>query len=314
MEKSMELERRLYSLIEEDRICKEEPMKNHTSFRVGGPAQYFVYVNNTEELQKAIQICKEENVPYFMIGNGTNLLVSDEGYRGVVFHLAGDFEKFKVKESNDTGMAEVEAGAGMSLVMLSLEMAKRGYHGLEFASGIPGTLGGAVVMNAGAYGGEIKDFLTKAEVLEEDGTIKIYTKKELQLTYRYSILQRINGIVTRAWFEFGVGSKLQMLAQMDSFAKQRREKQPLEFPSAGSTFKRPEGYYAGKLIMEAGLAGACMGDAKVSEKHCGFIVNTGNATAQEIYDLIKHVIRTVEEHAGVTLEPEVKFLGVFTES
>ena len=307
----MELERRLYSLIEEDRIRKEEPMKNHTSFRVGGPAQFFVYVNNTEELQKAVQICKEEAVPYFIVGNGTNLLVSDEGYRGVVFRLSGDFCEYKVHELTDVGMAEVEVGAGMSLVMLSLEMAKRGYHGLEFASGIPGTLGGAVVMNAGAYGGEIKDFLVKAEVLEEDGSLKMYSKKELQLTYRYSILQRTKGIVTRIWFEFGVGSKLQMLAQMDSFAKQRREKQPLEFPSAGSTFKRPEGYYAGKLIMEAGLAGACVGDAKVSEKHCGFIINTGNATAQDIYKLIQHVTRRVEENAGVTLEPEVKFLGFF---
>ena len=307
----MELERRLYSLIEEDRIRKEEPMKNHTSFRVGGPAQFFVYVNNTEELQKAVRICQEEKTPYFIVGNGTNLLVSDEGYRGVIFHLSGDFCEYKVRESADFGMAEVEVGAGMSLVLLSLEMAKMGYHGLEFASGIPGTLGGAVVMNAGAYGGEIKDFLTKAEVLEEDGTLKIYSKKELQLTYRYSILQRIKGIVTRVWFEFGVGSKLQMLAQMDSFAKQRRDKQPLDFPSAGSTFKRPEGYYAGKLIMEAGLAGACVGDAKVSEKHCGFIINTGNATAQDIYKLIQHVTRRVEENAGVTLEPEVKFLGSF---
>ena len=308
----MQFENRLVSLIEEERIRKEEPMKNHTTFRVGGPAQYFVNVNNIQELQAAIQLCKEENMPYFIIGNGSNLLVSDDGYRGVVFRLTGDFCELNVRENQNVGMATVEAGAGISLIMLSLEMAKKGFHGLEFASGIPGTLGGAVVMNAGAYGGEIKDFLVKAEILEEDGTLRIYTKKELQLSYRYSILQRKKGIVTRVWFEFGVGSKLQMLSQMDSYAKQRREKQPLEFPSAGSTFKRPDGYYAGKLIMEAGLAGACRGDAKVSEKHCGFIVNTGNATAQEIYDLIQYVIHTVEEHAGVTLEPEVKFLGSFT--
>lgn len=286
-------------------------MNRHTTFRVGGPAEYFVTVDAAEELREVVLLCKECGMPWVVLGNGSNVLVSDTGIRGVVLRLAGEFTKCEIKEEPVRGTAEAVAGAGMLLSSFAMKLAKRGFTGFEFAAGIPGSVGGAVVMNAGAYGGEIKDCITKAEIVTEEGEIRVLSAEELKLSYRHSILSEEKGIVTRAWFQFPIASKLFILSTIEMLNRKRKEKQPLEFPSAGSTFKRPEGNFAGKLIMEAGLAGMQVGGAAVSEKHCGFVINKGNATAADIYALMRHIIMTVEEKSGVRLEPEVKLLGTF---
>lgn len=293
------------------RILREEPMNRHTTFHVGGPAEYFVKVTAVEELREVVRLCGRYGMPWVVLGNGSNVLVSDAGIRGVVLHLAGEFTECEIKEEITGGTAEAVAGAGMLLSSFAMKLAKRGFTGFEFAAGIPGSVGGAVVMNAGAYGGEIKDCITKAEIVTEEGEIRVLSAEELQLSYRRSILSENRGIVTRAWFLFPIASKLFILSTIEMLNRKRKEKQPLEFPSAGSTFKRPDGNFAGKLIMEAGLAGVQIGGAAVSEKHCGFVVNKGNATAADIYALMRHIIMTVEEKSGVRLEPEVKLLGIF---
>ncbi|MCH5272059.1 MAG: UDP-N-acetylmuramate dehydrogenase [Lachnospiraceae bacterium] len=299
------------SLQGEDSILREEPMSRHTTFKVGGPAEYFVTVTTTESLREVVLLCEKYGVPWVVLGNGSNVLVSDSGIRGVVLCLAGEFTAYEIKEDMLSGRAKAMAGAGVPLSLFAMKIAKKGFTGFEFAAGIPGSVGGAVVMNAGAYGGEIKDCITKAEIVTADGEIKELSADELKLSYRHSILSEERGIVTRAWFSFPIGSKLYILSNIEMLNRKRREKQPLEFPSAGSTFKRPAGNFAGKLIMEAGLAGFRIGGAAVSEKHCGFVINKENATAADIYALMRHIITTVEEKSGVRLEPEVKLLGVF---
>lgn len=291
-------------------LC-EEPMSNHTTFRVGGPAEYYVTVTTTEELQETVRLCKRFGMPWVVLGNGSNVLVSDTGIRGVVLRLAGEFAECEIKEDLYQGNARAMAGGGMLLSAFAMKLAKKGFSGFEFAAGIPGSVGGAVAMNAGAYGGEIKDCITEAEIVTEDGELEVLSLEELALSYRHSILSEKKGIVTKAWFSFPIGSKLYILSNIEMLSRKRKEKQPLEFPSAGSTFKRPVGNYAGKLIMEAGLAGFQIGGAAVSEKHCGFVVNKGNATAADIYAVMQHTIKTVEEKSGVRLEPEVKLLGSF---
>lgn len=291
-------------------LC-EEPMSNHTTFRVGGPAEYYVTVTTTGELQETVSLCNRFAMPWVVLGNGSNVLVSDTGIRGVVLRLAGEFAECEIKEDLYQGNARAMAGGGMLLSAFAMKLAKKGFSGFEFAAGIPGSVGGAVAMNAGAYGGEIKDCITEAEIVTEDGEIKVLSLEELELSYRHSILSEMKGIVTKAWFSFPIGSKLYILSNIEMLSRKRKEKQPLEFPSAGSTFKRPVGNYAGKLIMEAGLAGFQIGGAAVSEKHCGFVVNKGNATAADIYAVMQHTIKTVEEKSGVRLEPEVKLLGSF---
>lgn len=292
-------------------VLREEPMSGHTTFRVGGPAQYYVTVTATDELRDVVRICNESEMPWFVLGNGSNVLVSDAGVRGVVLRLSGEFTECEIKEDVHQGNASAMAGGGMLLSSFAMQLAKKGFSGFEFAAGIPGSVGGAVAMNAGAYGGEIKDCITKAEILTQNGELKIYSAEELKLSYRHSILSEKKGIVTRAWFSFPIGSKLYILSNIEMLSRKRKEKQPLEYPSAGSTFKRPEGNFAGKLIMEAGLAGYQVGGAAVSEKHCGFVVNKGNATAADIYAVMQHTIKTVEENSGIRLEPEVKLLGEF---
>lgn len=292
-------------------VLREEPMSGHTTFRVGGPAQYYVTVTATDELRDVVRICNESEMPWFVLGNGSNVLVSDAGVRGVVLRLSGEFTECEIKEDVHQGNASAMAGGGMLLSSFAMQLAKKGFSGFEFAAGIPGSVGGAVAMNAGAYGGEIKDCITKAEILTQNGELKIYSAEELKLSYRHSILSEEKGIVTRAWFSFPIGSKLYILSNIEMLSRKRKEKQPLEYPSAGSTFKRPEGNFAGKLIMEAGLAGYQVGGAAVSEKHCGFVVNKGNATAADIYAVMQHTIKTVEENSGIRLEPEVKLLGEF---
>ncbi len=299
-------------ITEEGSVLREEPMKNHTTFRVGGPAEYFVTVTTTAMLQAVIKLCNRAEIAWFVLGNGSNLLVSDAGVRGVVLRLAGEFTQCEIKENVHDGTADAMAGGGMLLSAFAMQLAKKGFSGFEFAAGIPGSVGGAVMMNAGAYGGEIKDCIVRAEVVTEDGECRMFSAEELQLSYRHSVLTEMKGIVTKAWFSFPIGSKLYILSNIEMLSRKRKEKQPLEYPSAGSTFKRPEGNFAGKLIMEAGLAGKQIGGAAVSEKHCGFVINKENATAADIYALMQHVIKTVEETSGIRLEPEVKLLGDFS--
>lgn len=305
------MSRRLSEILGEDNVFPEEPMHKHITFRVGGPAEWFVLVKTADQLKEVISLCKEQKEPYYIIGNGSDLLVSDTGVRGVIIRLAGEFEEIIAKEKVNEGICDVCAGAGVMLASLSLRAGKKGFTGLEFANGIPGTVGGAVLMNAGAYGGEIKDTIVAAEVMTNAGEIKRLTKEELQLSYRHSVMMESGDIVLKAYFKLTVRPKLQIFAVMESYRKARQEKQPLEFPSAGSTFKRPEGHFAGKLIQDAGLQGYSIGGAMVSKKHAGFVINAGGATATEVYQLIQHIKKTVKEKFQVELEPEVRFLGEF---
>ena len=282
-----------------------EPMKNHTSFRTGGPADVYVKADRAENIIKAIEMLKKENVEYTIIGNGSNLLVSDRGICGAVIEIGSMMNNISVEGE------KIYAEAGALLSSLAAAAAENCLTGLEFASGIPGSVGGAVVMNAGAYDGEIKDAIDYADVIDNEGNILRLTKDELGLSYRHSVIDEKKMIVIGAGFRLKEGDGRAIKGKMADFAARRREKQPLNYPSAGSTFKRPEGYFAGKLIMDSGLRGFRVGGAQVSEKHCGFVINTGGATAKDVKELMDHVIRTVKEKYNITLEPEVKFLGEF---
>lgn len=303
--------RKLQEILGADHVFPEEPMAKHITFRVGGPAEWFVQVGTVEQLKQVLALCKEQKEPYYVIGNGSDLLVSDSGVRGVIIRLMGEFNEITAKETVNEGKCDVCAGAGVMLASLSLRAGKKGFTGLEFANGIPGTVGGAVLMNAGAYGGEIKDTIVAADVLTKDGEVRRFNKEELQLSYRHSVIMESGDIILRAYFTLTVRPKLHIFAVMESYRKARQEKQPLEYPSAGSTFKRPAGYFAGKLIQDAGLSGASVGGAMVSTKHAGFVINAGGATATDVYELIQHIKKTVKEKFQVELEPEVRFLGDF---
>lgn len=303
--------RKFQEILGADHVFPEEPMTKHITFRVGGPAEWFLRINTAEQLKQVVALCKEQEVPYYVIGNGSDLLVSDTGVRGAILHLEGEFAEITSKETVNAGICDVCAGAGVMLAALSLRAGKKGFTGLEFANGIPGTVGGAVLMNAGAYGGEIKDTIVAADVMTKEGEIRRLEKEELKLSYRHSAMMESGDIILRAYFKLKVQPKLQIFAIMESYRKARQEKQPLEYPSAGSTFKRPVGYFAGKLIQDAGLSGCKIGGAMVSTKHAGFIINAGGATAADVYQLIQHVKATVKEKFQVELEPEVRFLGEF---
>ncbi len=285
-------------------ILEQEPLSAHTTFRIGGAASYYAIPNSIEEIEEAIAFAKGKSLPFMTIGRGSNLLFADEGYPGVIIEIGHGMEEIAI---NDNG--NVRAQAGVSLSTLASAVARQSLTGLEFAGGIPGTLGGAVTMNAGAYGGEMKDGIVNATVLDSEGRIQTLTKEELELGYRSSVIQKKNYIVVGAEFQLEKGKKEEILARMKELNAQRREKQPLEYPSAGSTFKRPEGYFAGKLIQDAGLRGYRVGDAQVSEKHCGFVVNRGNATAEDVKQLIQEVQKKVLDMFGVVLETEVKIVG-----
>lgn len=290
------------------RVLRDEPLSKHTTFKVGGPADYLIYVKNAAELSAVLTLCKTEEIKSFVLGNGSNLLVSDDGFRGAVITFERPEHPIRILEKNGEGeIIEIPAGALLSAAARAI--AAEGLKGFEFAAGIPGTLGGAVVMNAGAYGGEIKDAVVSALVLTAEGEIKELSREELDLSYRHSSIQKNGSIVISAKFIFEYGNRDEINSVIEELNAKRREKQPLEYPSAGSTFKRPEGYFAGKLIEEAGLRGHALGGARVSEKHCGFIINSGDATATDIRELINYVIYKVNETSGVTLEPEVRFLG-----
>ena len=286
-------------------ILEQESMKKHTTFRIGGPADIFAVPDTIEKAAKIIGICREQKVPFYVIGNGSNLLVSDQGYRGVVVQVYKNLSAIEIKGDIIT------AQAGAMLSVIAKKAMAASLTGFEFASGIPGTVGGAAVMNAGAYGGEMKQVLTEVTVLTREGELRRIPSEELKLGYRYSVIPEKGWIVLEAKLKLHRGDYDMIKARMDELKEKRVEKQPLELPSAGSTFKRPEGYFAGKLIMDAGLRGFSVGGAQVSEKHCGFVVNTGEATAKDVRDLIREVSRQVKTKFGVELEPEVKMLGEF---
>lgn len=302
---NQELGKKLLSILKEEQVKKSEPMKSHTTFRVGGPADYFVTPQTAEEVAKVIEVCSQENVPYYIVGNGSNLLVSDNGYNGVIIQI------YKQMNQVEVNGHEIHAQAGALLSLIANRALEAELTGFEFAAGIPGTLGGACVMNAGAYGGEMKDVLKSVTVLTGDGEVKTLQKEELELGYRTSVIAKRGYIVLDAVIGLQGGKKEEIKAVMDDLKERRITKQPLEYPSAGSTFKRPEGYFAGKLIQDAGLRGFQVGGAQVSEKHCGFVINKDQATAADVMNLMNQVSDKVYEKFGVRLEPEVKRLGVF---
>ena len=302
----MILIRELENILPVERIFVGESLADHCSFRTGGPASYYLQVENTGELTDVLRCLAAAECPYFIIGRGSNLLVGDRGYRGAVISLTGAF-----LEINAAGNL-IEAGAGATLAALAKTALDAGLKGLEFASGIPGSLGGALVMNAGAYGGEMKQVVESVTLLDpSDMSVRIIPGDGMSFGYRTSRLKTSGEIALFAGIRLLPGDREEIGALMRDLAERRREKQPLNYPSAGSTFKRPEGYFAGKLIEEAGLKGFRVGDAQVSEKHCGFVINRGRATSGEILQLIEEVQRRVYEHSGVMLEREVICLGRF---
>lgn len=289
-------------IIGSNNVRQDEDMSRHTTFRAGGKAALFLTpdINNISEL---ISYLSDNKVDYYIVGNGSNLLVKDTGYDGAVINIGNAFSEVSVNGN------EILAGAGVMLSKLSAIACTNSLAGMEFASGIPGTLGGAVTMNAGAYGGEMSQVLKTVNVIDENGKFIILNIDELNLSYRHSIVMEKNYIVLSALIKLEVGNAENIKAKMDELSTKRKEKQPLEYPSAGSTFKRPDGYFAGKLIMDSGLKGYMHGGAQVSEKHCGFVINKNNATAADIIELMDEVSNTVFGKYGVRLEPEVKILG-----
>ena len=300
-----EIREKFCELLGKDKVLFEEPMSSHTTFRIGGPAEVFLMPESYEQIRSALALCREEGVPYFVLGNGSNLLVSDSGYRGVIIQMDRNMGDIELKGT------EIRACAGALLSSVAAAARKASLTGFEFAGGIPGTLGGAVVMNAGAYGGEMKDVLREVTVMTKEGDIRVIPSDRLELGYRTSIIKKTGYLVLEAVISLEKGDPQAIQEKTKELASKRTEKQPLDYPSAGSTFKRPEGYFAGKLIMDSGLRGFRVGGAQVSEKHCGFVINTGGATAKDVKELMDHVIRTVKENYNITLETEVKFLGEF---
>lgn len=285
-------------------IFMEEPMKKHTTFRVGGPADVLVQPDETA-LAAILALCRRYHVSYSFIGNGSNLLVGDKGIRGVVIEMTDPMGNIEVDGT------KITAQAGAMLSKIANTAASNGLGGMEFAAGIPGSVGGAVVMNAGAYGGEMKDIIEKVYVLDENGAQLELDRDALDLGYRHSCIPEKKYIVTKVVLELVPCNEAEIRSEMKELNEKRAEKQPLQYPSAGSTFKRPEGYFAGKLIMDAGLRGYQVGGAQVSEKHCGFVINKGDATAADICQLMRDVSDKVQAQFGVVLEPEVKMIGEF---
>lgn len=306
----MILAEQLKMIIGEGSVLENEPMKNHTTFRIGGPADLFVSPKTEQELIQGLEWCRKEHIPLYIIGNGSNLLVGDKGFRGVIFKICRNLDSVQYEEIEEDKL-NIHAGAGIMLAKLAKDISNMGYKGFEFATGIPGTLGGAAAMNAGAYGGELKQVLVSVRTLDTEGTIRDFTVDEMGMGYRTSRIQKEGLIALSAKLAFEKGDKAEIAAKVEELSAQRREKQPLEYPSAGSTFKRPEGYFAGKLIQDAGLKGYRVGDAMVSEKHSGFVVNMGEATAADVRRLMKDVDDRVYAEFGVHLEPEVRCIGEF---
>ncbi|MBQ9611434.1 MAG: UDP-N-acetylmuramate dehydrogenase [Lachnospiraceae bacterium] len=324
----MALRESLGAVLGDENVHIKEPMSLHTSFRAGGPADLFVRVGSPEQLSRTLALLGEAKMPYFILGRGTNLLVADEGYRGCIITMTGKgtgpltdtrpelSEEVPTQQDSRGGMDSVTvngclvtAGAGASLAMAAREAMLHGLTGLEFAAGIPGSIGGGIAMNAGAYGGEMCQVTKSVTVLDDDMQIRTLDREQMEFGYRTSRIRSTRNIVLEAVFELTPSDRESVLGRMQELAQKRLEKQPLEFPSAGSTFKRPEGYFAGKLIMDAGLRGFRVGGACISEKHCGFVVNDRGASAGEIRELIRQVQEKVLESSGVRLEREVIYLG-----
>ncbi|SKA87065.1 UDP-N-acetylmuramate dehydrogenase [Clostridium sp. USBA 49] len=290
------------NILGKENISIDEPMKNHTSFKVGGPADILVTPKNYEEVVKIIKFCNQKNLPYYIIGRGSNLLVKDGGFRGVIIKLTS-LNKIQVLDE------KIIAQGGADLSAVSDEALKHSLTGFEFACGIPGTVGGAVTMNAGAYNGEISQVIESALVVDKKGNLITLNKDELELGYRISAIQKYEYTVLEATFKLTKGEYNKIKERIDDLTLKRQEKQPLEYPSAGSTFKRPEGYFTGKLIEESNLKGYTIGGAQVSEKHAGFVINKNNATAEDIINLIKHIQNTIKTKYNVELQPEVRIIG-----
>ena len=321
------LAQQLKEVLGEESVLCREPMRRHCSFQCGGPADLLVYVSELDALRKAIALLQAAGEPFYILGRGTNLLVADKGYRGCIITMT---RRGSLPLTDTTALAEaadedgsaplyavrtdgcrVIAGAGASLSAAAGAAYRNGLGGLAFAAGIPGSVGGGLVMNAGAYGGEMKQVVEQVQILMPDGTLKTYSKDEMEFGYRTSILKTNGGVAACAVFSLQKEDPAEIAAQMADFANRRRSRQPLEYPSAGSTFKRPEGYFAGKLISDAGLRGFTIGGAQVSDKHAGFVINKNGASAADVRAVIEAVQQKVMETAGVRLEREVIFLGDF---
>lgn len=292
-------------IVGEENCLENEPMKNHTTFRIGGPARLFVAPDSVDKLKNVIVFCKEKDIKVFIIGNGSNLLVSDKGLEGVVIQIYRNFSEITINDN------EIIAQSGALLSSAAVKAMENSLTGFEFASGIPGTLGGAVVMNAGAYGGEMSQIVKSVTVLNQNNEVQVLNSDELNFGYRKSAIVTRNDIVLSVAISLQKGNKEQIKAKMKELRDKRVSKQPLNYPSAGSTFKRPEGYYAGKLIMDAGFKGYRVGGAQVSEKHCGFVINTGDAKASDVIELTNEIKKKVLEEKNISLELEVKMIGEF---
>lgn len=298
---STQIKQALQDVFGQDQIFFDEPMSKHTSFKIGGPAKIFACPKDIQQIRLLKEIVGEK-LPLYILGNGSNILISDAGYEGCILQIGKMMADMEVKGK------EIRVQAGAKLSKLANEAMRASLSGLEFASGIPGTVGGAIVMNAGAYGGQMKDVVKEVTLLDQAGNILVLSNEEMLFSYRYSIVKQKPLLVLEVVFTLEEGDPSEIEAKQNELTKKRTQKQPLEYPSAGSTFKRPEGYYAGKLIMDADLCGFSIGDAQISEKHCGFVINKGNASAKEVKDLISHVQKTVKDKFGVSLEREVIFL------
>ncbi|WP_019230461.1 UDP-N-acetylmuramate dehydrogenase [Sedimentibacter sp. B4] len=305
----MEYQSKIYELYKDmtsnikGRVLKDEPLKNHTYFKIGGPAGILAEPENTEDLKTVLKLIKKHDVDCFIIGNGTNLLVSDDGYNGVIVKIGENFDYFSKVEN------KVTVGAGTLLSVLAKYLARESLAGFEFASGIPGYIGGAVYMNAGAYGGEMKDVVKKVRCIDLDGNMHEFTNEEMEFSYRHTKLTDSDLIVLEAELELTYGNKDEIMEIIRDLNEKRITKQPLNLPSAGSTFKRPANGYASKLIEDAGLKGLRYKGAMVSDKHSGFVVNYDNATCEDVLGLMRIVISTVNDKFGIILEPEIKIVG-----
>ena len=293
------------AILPEEQIFEREAMKNHITFRVGGEADLFLEIQTKQQLQQLLKLFDETKTEYFLLGNGSNLLVGDKGCRGVILHIGAEMSAIEVCGN------KIQAQAGAMLAKVANMAMNAGLTGMEFASGIPGSIGGGVMMNAGAYGGEMSQIVSLVKGFTKDGAEVSFTGEQMEFGYRSSIVKREGIVVTEVELTLKEGDSAQIKAEVTRLSEERRAKQPLEYPSAGSTFKRPEGYFAGKLIMDAGLRGYQVGGAQVSEKHCGFVINKGNATAEDVRTLMTDVQDKVKAEFGVMLEPEVICLGEF---
>ncbi|MDO4490625.1 MAG: UDP-N-acetylmuramate dehydrogenase [Lachnospiraceae bacterium] len=293
----------LVGITGKENVKRDEPMKNHTTFRIGGNADLFVTPGTKEELQQILQLLNKECVPFFILGNGSNILVSDEGFRGAVIQIGRNYQSIRRKGCT------LVVKSGITMARMASFALENSLTGLEFASGIPGTAGGGAIMNAGAYGSEMKDVLKEVLCMNRQGEIFSLKGEEMGLSYRNSRMKKDDLIVLELILELQEGEQEKIRLRHEELKEARTSKQPLEYPSAGSTFKRPEGMFAGKLIMDAGLKGFQIGGAQVSEKHAGFVINVGGATAADVKALMEHIVKTVQEQFGVTLEPEVLFVG-----